>query len=52
MVSKYRDKYITKVIIIFDQEFEPFQAALGIELIHLLEYLFGTPLQKLPSNRL
>jgi len=51
MFSKYRDKYITYAIIIFDREFEPFQAALGIELIHLLGYPFETPLQKLPSNR-
>jgi len=52
MVSKYSDKYITKVMIIFDREFEPFQTALGIELIYLLEYLFETPLQKLPTSRL
>lgn len=52
MVLKYRDKYITNAIIIFDREYEPFQVALGIELIYLLHYLFETPLQKLPPTRL
>lgn len=51
IISKYSDGYITRGII-FDQEFEPFLAALGMELIYMLDYRLKTSLHTLPSSKL
>jgi len=50
IISKHRDAYITTEII-FDEEFEPFLAALGMELIYRLDYRLKTYLHKLPPDR-
>ncbi|MCL7402476.1 MAG: hypothetical protein LZ168_06815 [Thaumarchaeota archaeon] len=51
IISKYRDGYITRGII-FDREFEPFLAALGMELIYMLDYRLKTSLHTLPTSKL
>lgn len=51
IISKYRDGYITRGII-FDREFEPFLAALGMELIYMLDYRLETSLRTLPISNL
>lgn len=51
IISKYRDGYITRGII-FDREFEPFLAALGMELIYMLDYRLKTSLRTLPPSKL
>jgi hypothetical protein len=51
IISKYRDGYITRGII-FDRELEPFLAALGMELIYMLDYRLKTSLHTLPTNKL
>ncbi len=49
IISRHRDRYITRRVI-FDKELEPFQAALGLELIYTIEHALETHIEELPGN--